>query len=146
MIRPARPADADALTTLANSAYRHYVERMGAAPAPMLADYAALVDSGQVWVADHDGVLLGLLVLTLEPDHVLLDNLAVSPEAQGTGIGTRLLEFAEEYAREHDRPEIRLYTNEAMTENLDYYPRHGYVETRRAIDDGYRRVFFTKHL
>jgi hypothetical protein len=33
-----------------------------------------------------------------------------------------------------------------MTENLAYYPRHGYAETHRAEQDGFRRVFFTKHL
>jgi hypothetical protein len=43
-------------------------------------------------------------------------------------------------------PEVRLYTNEAMTENLDYYPRRGYRETHRATQNGYRRVFFSKIL
>jgi hypothetical protein len=43
-------------------------------------------------------------------------------------------------------PEIRLYTNEAMTENLGYYPRRGYRETHRATQNGYRRVFFSKVL
>ena len=42
--------------------------------------------------------------------------------------------------------EIRLYTNEAMTANLAYYPRHGYTETHRAHEDGFRRVFFAKQL
>jgi hypothetical protein len=32
-----------------------------------------------------------------------------------------------------------------MTENLAYCPRHGYTETHRAEQDGFRRVFFTKH-
>jgi hypothetical protein len=31
-----------------------------------------------------------------------------------------------------------------MTENLTYYPRHGYTETHRAEQDGFRRVFFSK--
>lgn len=42
--------------------------------------------------------------------------------------------------------EIRLYTNEAMTENLSYYPRHGYTETHRGEQDGFRRVFFRKQV
>ncbi len=33
-----------------------------------------------------------------------------------------------------------------MTENLAYYPRHGYAETHRAEQDGFRRVFFRKRL
>ena len=31
-----------------------------------------------------------------------------------------------------------------MTENLRYYPRHGYIETHRGQQDGYDRVFFRK--
>jgi hypothetical protein len=33
-----------------------------------------------------------------------------------------------------------------MTENLSLYPRLGYRETRRALDDGYARVFYLKDL
>ena len=33
-----------------------------------------------------------------------------------------------------------------MTENLAYYPRRGYAETHRAEQDGFRRVFFRKHI
>jgi N-acetylglutamate synthase-like GNAT family acetyltransferase len=146
MIRTARPGDAALLSALARTAYGQYVERMGTEPAPMSGDYLALVHAGQVWVAEHDGAVVGLLVLKLKPDHLLLDNVAVSPSAQGTGIGAQLLDFADSYAREHGRAEIRLYTNEAMTENIAYYPRRGFVETRRATEHGYRRVFFTKHL
>ncbi len=58
--------------------------------------------------------------------------------------GAGLLDLAEERARHHDVGEVRLYTNEAMTENLAYYPRHGYTETHRASQDGFRRVFFRK--
>lgn len=32
----------------------------------------------------------------------------------------------------------------AMAGNLAYYPRRGYVETHRAVHDGFRRVFFRK--
>ncbi len=61
-------------------------------------------------------------------------------------MGTRLLGYVEERARRLGAPEVRLYTNEAMTENLTYYPRRGYTETHRAEQDGYRRVFFRKSL
>lgn len=38
----------------------------------------------------------------------------------------------------------RLYTNEAMTENLAFYQRQGYIETHRGVQDGYHRVFLVK--
>jgi ribosomal protein S18 acetylase RimI-like enzyme len=94
----------------------------------------------------RDGEIVGLLVLVMRPDHLLLQNVAVLPSAQGCGIGARLLGFAEEQAHELGRDEIRRYTNEAMTENLAYYQKHGYAETHRAEQDGFRRVFFSKRL
>jgi N-acetylglutamate synthase-like GNAT family acetyltransferase len=145
-IRPADPDDAGALSELARRAYARYVDRIGREPAPMTEDYLSLVSAGRVWVAEQDDVLVGLLVLELKADHLLLDNVAVRPDCQGAGIGAQLLAFTDNFAREHDLAEVRLYTNEAMTENLAYYPRHGFVETHRATDHGFHRVFFTKRL
>ncbi len=41
---------------------------------------------------------------------------------------------------------IRLYTNEAMTENIRLYERLGFAETHRAQEKGFRRVYMTKPL
>ena len=38
-------------------------------------------------------------------------------------------------------PAIRLYTNAAMTENLSMYAHMGFVETHRAIEKGFNRVY-----
>jgi ribosomal protein S18 acetylase RimI-like enzyme len=145
-VRRAGEAEVVVLAAVAAEAYRHYVPRIGREPAPMTADYAQAVRSGLTWVAEADGEVVGLLVLVVQPDHLLLENVAVLPSAQRRGVGARLLALAEDEARARGLDEIRLYTNEAMTENLAYYPRHGYAETLRAEQDGFRRVFFTKHL
>jgi N-acetylglutamate synthase-like GNAT family acetyltransferase len=131
---------------VARAAYETYVDRVGREPAPMTADYSRIAESGHAWVAEEAGCIVGILVLEPAEDHLLLENVAVTPRAQGLGVGGRLLRLAEDRAREHGSREVRLYTNEAMTENLDYYPRHGYHETHRATQDGFRRVFFTKVL
>ena len=145
-VRRAETSDVAAFTVVATEAYRGYVARIGRRPAPMTADYAEAVRGGLAWAAVRDGEVVGLLVLAVKPDHLLLENVAVLPSAQGCGIGARLLALAEDQARELGRVEIRLYTNEAMTENLVYYPKHGYAETHRAEQDGFRRVFFRKRL
>ncbi len=145
--RPAEPSDCPAIAQLVAAAYGPYVERIGRPPGPMLADYADVVSRGQTWVAqDDDGGLLGVLVLERAEDHLLLNNVAVRPGVQRRGVGRLLLQLAEERAAALGLPEIRLYTNEAMSENLNYYPRHGYLETHRTTENGYRRVFFTKVL
>lgn len=145
-VRPAEPGDVAALRRIAAMAYQPYVARIGRAPAPMTADYAQAARGAQAWVAVEDGQVAGFLVLVAEPGYLLLENVAVLPAAQGRGIGSRLLGLAEEQARSLGLSEVRLYTNEAMTENLAYYPRRGYTETHRAEQDGFRRVYFRKSL
>lgn len=133
------------LRSLAATAYLLYLPRIGRPPAPVTADYAAIVSRGEASVAVRADQIIGMIVLVAEADCLLLENVAVLPAEQGRGVGTRLLEFAEARARDLGLPAIRLYTNEAMTENLAYYRRRGYVETHRAQEHGLRRVYFIKH-
>jgi ribosomal protein S18 acetylase RimI-like enzyme len=145
IVRPAADEDVPALRVIARAAYEGYVPRIGRAPAPMTADYAQAVRSGHAWVAaDHE--VVGFVILIPQPGYLLLENVAVLPAAQGRGFGARLLALAEDEAHRLGLGEIRLYTNEAMTENLAYYQRHGYIETGRGEEDGFRRVFFRKRL
>jgi len=143
-VRRAGPADVPRIRAIVTAAYAPYTARIGRPAAPVTADYPGAVARGEVWVAEADGVVTGLLVLVARPDHLLLENVAVDPAAQRTGVGARLLAMADEQAGELGLPEIRLYTNAAMTENLAYYPRRGYVETRRGHEDGFDRVYFRK--
>ncbi len=143
-VRPAQLQDADALQDLTAAAYHPYVDRMGQEPAPMSTDYTTSIGRDNVWVAERAGWLVGLVVVEPAEDYLLLENIAVAPEAQGTGVGSQLLQVAEDQARSEGLSEVRLYTNEAMTENLTYYPRHGYRETHRCVQDGFSRVFFSK--
>jgi ribosomal protein S18 acetylase RimI-like enzyme len=146
ILRQARPADLAAVQDIAATAYAVYTPRIGRPPAPVSADYAGAIGRDEVWVAAAENELLGLLVLVPRPDHLLLENVAVRPSAQGTGLGSRLLALAEEQAARRGLTEIRLYTNAAMTENLAFYPRRGYTLTHRAEQDGYQRAFFSKRL
>jgi ribosomal protein S18 acetylase RimI-like enzyme len=146
ILRLATADDRDAVVRLAEAAYGVYVERIGKRPAPMDADYAGLIDAGLVTVAERDGALAGILVLVPMPDHLLVENVAVDPAAQRTGVGRRLMAHAEDEARARGLPELRLYTNEKMVENLSWYPRLGYRETERRAESGFARVFFEKRL
>ena len=61
-------------------------------------------------------------------------------------VGRALMAFAEAEACRRGYREVRLYTHQTMTENIAMYPRLGYQETGRGIEDGYARVFFAKPL
>lgn len=119
---------------------------IGLRPAPMDADYAALVAAGAVTVAQVDGAPAGLIVLVAHPDHVLVENVAVAPEHQGRGIGRALLAHAEEHAAEVGVGELRLYTHEKMTANQALYARLGYRVVERRAEHGFARVFMSKRI
>ena len=146
MLRPAVAADVVAVTDLVDAAYGHYVDRIGILPGPMREDYAQVIATAKVTVADHGGVLVGVLVLRISDQGLVIDNVAVHPSRQGTGLGRTLLEHAEETARRAGFDSIYLYTHEKMTENLTLYARIGYVEYERRSQGDFALVFMRKKL
>jgi ribosomal protein S18 acetylase RimI-like enzyme len=112
----------------------------------MVADFAGQIVNGVIHVVEDRRRVCGFIVLYPRGDHLHVENVAIDPAFQRHGLGTALLEFAEQQAHVHDRRAIELYTNEKMTENLEFYPRLGYVETGRSVEDGFSRVYFRKEL
>lgn len=145
-IHSAVPDDVPEIVALVRAAYAPYVARIGREPAPMQADYATLVDQHVVFVLPGSGRLRAAIVMMPEADHLFLENIAVHPEEQGQGLGRQLMAWVDTYARQLGLGAVELYTNELMTENLAFYPRLGYVEVDRRMDEGFRRVFMRKTL
>src|SRR3546814_3167486 len=95
-----------------------------------ISDWSSDVCSSDlVSVIEYHGTVQGFLVLIPEIDALLLDNVAVSTNVRGSEIGRVLLEFAERSAIEAGYRQIRLYINEAMTENFELYRRIGYTRS-----------------
>ena len=145
-IRAAIAADVSVIGQLVEQAYRHYISRIGRPPGPMLDDYAARVSEGVVWVIEEGSTIAGIIVLLSKPDCMLLDYIAVAPARQGSGLGRRLLAFAQAEAARRGYREIHLYTHRTMTENQRLYAAIGYEETGRGTEAGYERVFMRKRL
>lgn len=144
MIRPAVSADRPRIEEIVEAAYSSWAELIGARPIPMDADYAALIEAGEVFVTDPR--LDGLIVLIPEDGVLLVENVAVAPDRHGRGIGRDLLSFAEERARSLSLPRLRLFTNELMTRNITLYTSLGYHETGREDIGGRNVVHMTKNL
>ncbi len=145
-LRMAVIADRPAVEAIVEAAYSPWIRRIGRKPGPMLDDYGALIREGCVHVVVVDTIVQGVIVLRPEQDAMVLDNIAVAPSAQGRGHGRTMLDFTEHAAHAAGLPAIRLYTNEAMTENIALYARLGFVETHRGIANGFRRVYMAKVL
>ncbi len=143
-LRPARPEEAEAVRALVRAAYALYVPLMDREPAPMVADYAALIAEGRVTVACEGEAMRGILVCYPRRDHLHVENVAVAPDAQGLGVGRALMARSEEVARSLGLSAIELYTNAVMTENFPFYAALGYDRLGEGNEDGYARVFFRK--
>lgn len=143
-INPAEPSDASAILALIRLAYAMYVDRIGREPAPMRSDMPSLIAKGGIHVLRRGSALLGSIRLTVVGDALEVNDLVVDPATQGQGLGRKLMTFAEETARARGLSAVTLYTNEKMVENLALYPRLGFKETGRRMEDGFNRVFFRK--
>jgi ribosomal protein S18 acetylase RimI-like enzyme len=145
VIRPAHESEVDAIASLVQRAYEPWVERVGRRPQPMDEDYAELVRSGAVRVAEDRGIA-GVVVFEEGPRHLTVQNVAVAPERQGEGVGRALLDHAEVQARLDGLSELRLYTNVAMRQNINIYRHLGWEEYDRRDDGGFVRVYMRKRV
>jgi GNAT superfamily N-acetyltransferase len=82
-----------------------------------------IVEECELWVAEQDAALAGILVL----DGEFVDQLYVEPGLTGHGIGSALLAVAKR-ERPHD---LRLWTFQTNIGAQRFYERHGFVEVRR---------------
>jgi len=147
-LRRATPADAPAFAALARKAYARWTALIGLPPMPAVADYDAILadPAWECWIVDAAGGPEASLALQIEPRSFDLYSIAVDPGAQGSGLGRKLMLFAERRARERGYREISLFTNVKMVANRAFYRRLGYEETGRADYAGRSAATMTKRL
>jgi ribosomal protein S18 acetylase RimI-like enzyme len=132
--------DIPALNRLVNSAYRGETSRKGwTTEADLLdgirTDPEALQDMmeqpGAVILkcTDSEGALRGCVFLKKTENQLYLGMLTVSPELQGGGIGKKLLEASEQYAREQGCDKIIMTVISVRSELIAWYERKGFRTT-----------------
>jgi len=146
LIRSATADDAARIGAVARAAYAKYVPRIGREPAPMVADFDAEIAAHRIVVIETAGKVGGYMIAWPEADAYFIDNIAVDPACQGEGLGRRLMEYAAAEANRLRLSALRLYTNVLMIENLSIYAHLGFVETHRAIEKGFDRVYMRRSL
>ena len=138
-LRRAVAGDLSAVTALQRAAYAKNRPLLGVEPLPLLADYTEVFADYEVYLAERDGTLEGVLILEPRAADLLIWSVATAPAAQGRGVGNTMLAFAETRARELGLSRIRLYTGEPLIANIAWYTRHDYVH-ERLEDMGDRRI------
>ena len=132
-LRQAMATDAAAIRELTRAAYAKWVPLIGREPKPMTANYEEALARHRFDLAYIDGTLAALIETIREADHLLVENVAVSPSFQGQGLGRRLMAHAEALARELGLATIRLYTNQRFAENIALYRKLGYRVDREEV-------------
>lgn len=88
----------------------HYTDDAFAAVTPSVEEIEKRFAEGPMWVAEIDGEIVGTVSLTTEPEGLYVRSMAVMPEAQGHGIGHKLLDALHEHAAGCETERIFLYT------------------------------------
>ena len=145
-LRRAIRDDLPAVTALQRAAYAKNRDILGVEPLPLLADYQQVFSNYEVYLAEREGTLHGVLILEPRAHDVLIWSVATAPQAQGQGVGNQMLAFAESRARELGLTCMRLYTGEPLTLNIAWYTRHGYAYERTEDMGDRRAVHLVKQL
>lgn len=89
-------------------------------------------DRGEIFVARDHGRIVATIAIrerpatTDGPRHLYVGKLAVAPGAQRQGLGSYLLEFAEQEAKMRGIHAVKLDTAKPARELIDWYRRRGY--------------------
>ena len=88
----------------------------------------SLSDGGQIWVAELNSKVVGMVRLTPKPDPGVseLHMLYVVPHCRKTGIGKKLLSELTAYAKRKEMEKIMLNTTSTSTSAIRLYEKHGF--------------------
>lgn len=137
--RSATSADIDDVVSLVSSAYRGEASTAGwtsedhllkgqRIDAVMAADAIADAD-GEVVLAERGGSLLGCIQITRAGRAAHFGMFAVDPTRQAGGVGSALLEHAEELARAWGCTSMDLEVIAQREQLIEFYVRRGYEPT-----------------
>jgi ribosomal protein S18 acetylase RimI-like enzyme len=148
-MRIAKRDDAERIVAVINAAFREAEDFFVDGDRVDLASILKLLDSGEFLLAESASLLLGCVYVEPRPGDVALHGmqdsqsairnpkfsraylglLAVDPVQQQHGIGSALMDAAEEYCRELGAGFIDLIVVSLREDLVGYYRRRGYVVT-----------------
>ncbi|GFH38671.1 GNAT family N-acetyltransferase [Streptomyces pacificus] len=135
LIRPASRTDIPAIVAmLADDPLGAQRESPGD-PAPYLAAFTRLAEdpNQHLVVAERDGRAVGTLQLTLVPGlsrrgatRSIIEAVRIHADERGSGLGTRLVEWAVEESRRHGCLLVQLTSDASRTDAHHFYERLGF--------------------
>ena len=97
--------------------------------------FVAELARGDVYVALDGGQIVGAVRTKPQENALYIDQIAVDPSRQGTGVGSWLLARIDEVARSRGLGGLSLETAEMAEANIRLYRRHGFEIVGRGLPD-----------
>jgi predicted N-acetyltransferase YhbS len=130
--RIAQSSDAKAITALINAAFRQVESFLIDGDRISLEVVQSLFKKGKFLVAEADGTLSGCVYVELRGDRAYLGLLSVHPKLQKAGVGSKLMNAAEERCANAGCRFMDLQIVNVRRELPAFYHHRGYVETGTA--------------
>src|SRR6266849_6046010 len=128
-VRMASPPDAEKITTLINSAFRTAEEFFIETDRIRLESVNDLFITGNFMLGEIESVVAACVYVELRGDRAYLGLLAVDPAHQHSGLGSLLMDAAEEYCRGQACHFMDIKVVNLREELFGFYRKRGYVET-----------------
>ncbi|WP_310557172.1 GNAT family N-acetyltransferase [Flavobacterium sp.] len=139
MISKANLEDISGLNSLINSAYRGETSKIGWTTEANILEGIRTSEKELLEIIQEPNTsifkfvenqkTIGCVLLVKKENKLYLGMLTVSPELQNSGIGKKLLKFAEDYAFELSLSKIVMTVISVREELIAWYKRHGYLDT-----------------
>jgi GNAT superfamily N-acetyltransferase len=92
-------------------------------------------ETAKIWIAFDGEEAVGTVTALPEPDRIYIRSMAVTPKAQGRGVGQALLEALETDARTRGFKKLYLYTTFVLPGAQPLYEKNGFVVTRETAPE-----------
>ncbi|HKP68032.1 MAG TPA: GNAT family N-acetyltransferase, partial [Pyrinomonadaceae bacterium] len=92
-------------------------------------------DEGPIWIAELNGNAVGTVSGLPEGERFYIRSMAIKPSAQRLGIGQKLVDAFESYARENGFEKIFLYTTYVLPGAKHLYEKNGFYVLRETAPE-----------
>jgi GNAT superfamily N-acetyltransferase len=124
--------DAETITAIINAAFRRAESFLIDRDRVDFQTVRDLLRKGKFLLADDNGILRGCVYIELRGDRSYLGLLSVDPQFQKSGLGSKLMDAAENYCVQAGSRFMDLQIVNQRKELPVFYQRRGYVETGTA--------------
>jgi ribosomal protein S18 acetylase RimI-like enzyme len=138
-IRLASPDDSETIADLIYAAFApfesQYTDGAFEYTTPRADAIRPRFEEGPIWIASLDGEDVGTVSGMFDGERFYIRSMAISPTAQRVGIGQKLLDTFESYAREKGFEKIFLYTTLVLPGAKHMYEKNGFYVLRETPPD-----------